>query len=162
MARRVALYYDSLFPRHDTLQHPERAERVTATLQLLEESGVAARLQRPPCRDATIEELARIHTREHIELMHMASQQGPVMLDPDTIANRESYAAAVRAAGACLSATEAVVDGESDAAFCLTRPPGHHATPRKAMGFCLFNSVAIAAAHARRGSRPRTRRHRRS
>jgi acetoin utilization deacetylase AcuC-like enzyme len=82
--------------------------------------------------------------------MRLASEQGPVMLDPDTIANRDSYAAAVRAAGACLSATEAVVGGESDAAFCLRRPPGHHATPRKAMGFCLFNSVAVAAAHARR------------
>lgn len=145
----VALYYDSLFLEHDTLNHPERATRVSTALQLLEASGLAAQLHRPESRDATEAELRRIHTREHIALVREASAQGPVMVDPDTVANLGSYAAAVRAAGACIRATEAVVAGEYDAAFCLTRPPGHHATPRQPMGFCLFNSIAVASAHAR-------------
>ena len=145
----AALYYDLLFLDHDTLTHPEHAGRLTACLELLENSRLIDRLQRPPGRDATSEELARVHSGRHIETMRQTAGRGPQKLDPDTVANAGSFDAAVRAAGACLAATEAVVQGEQDAAFCLTRPPGHHATPAKAMGFCIFNSVAIAAAHAR-------------
>jgi acetoin utilization deacetylase AcuC-like enzyme len=146
----VALYYDPLFLGHDTLTHPERAARVEACLRLLEESGLADRLERPPCRDASPEELALVHHPAHIERMRRAGDQGPVMVLPDTIANRGTYAAAVRAAGACLAATEAVAHGDFRAAFCLTRPPGHHAIASAPMGFCFFNSVAVAAVHARR------------
>jgi acetoin utilization deacetylase AcuC-like enzyme len=81
--------------------------------------------------------------------MRRVGENGPVFVLPDTIANRGTYAAAVRAAGACLGATEAVVKGEYASAFCLTRPPGHHAVAHGPMGFCFFNSVALAAAHAR-------------
>jgi acetoin utilization deacetylase AcuC-like enzyme len=146
---RVALYYDPLFLQHDTLDHPEKASRVSTALQLLETSHVVDRLQRPACRDATEEELFRVHVPRMVERVRQASLHAPVMLDPDTIANTHSYDAAVRAAGAVVSATEAVVGGEYEAAFCLVRPPGHHATPRYSMGFCIFDSVAVAAAHAR-------------
>ena len=145
----AALYYDPLFLEHDTLNHPESAARVLACLELLEASRLTGRLDRPPCRDATEAELARVHTPQHIARMRRVGEDGPVMVLPDTIANRGTYAAAVRAAGACLSATEAVVAGDTGAAFCLTRPPGHHAVASAPMGFCFFNSVAIAAAHAR-------------
>jgi acetoin utilization deacetylase AcuC-like enzyme len=146
----VALYYDPLFLEHDTQNHPERAARLSTTLQLLESSGLAARLQRPACEDVDNDVIGLVHSKEHIELIQQAALAGPVMVDPDTVVSRRSYAAAVRAVGAVVGATKAVVAGEHDAAFCLVRPPGHHATPRQAMGFCLFNSVAIAAAYARR------------
>ncbi len=149
MSSNVVLYYDPLFLGHDTLNHPEHAGRLTACLDLLEESGVGGRLAWPAARDATSLELARVHTERHIEMMRRTAGQGPQRLDPDTVVSAKSFDAALRAAGACLAATEAVVRGEHDAAFCLIRPPGHHAPPSKAMGFCIFNSVAVAAAHAR-------------
>jgi len=144
-----ALYYDPLFLGHETLDHPERPARVATALRLLEESGLAARLARPACRDASEEELLRIHDRRHAERMRHAGAAGPVLLLPDTVANTGTYAAAVRAAGACVAAVEAVVRGDCGWAYCLTRPPGHHATATSPMGFCFFNNVAIAAAHAR-------------
>lgn len=149
MATNVGLYYDPLFLEHDTLTHIENADRVASCLTLLEASGLAARLARPDCRDATLEELSRVHRPEHVGRMRRVGDQGPVMVLADTIANRGTYAAAVRAVGACLAAMEAVVRGELDAAFCLTRPPGHHALAAGPMGFCFFNSVAVAATQAR-------------
>jgi acetoin utilization deacetylase AcuC-like enzyme len=148
MPANVALYFDSLFLRHDTLSHPESIARVETSLRLLEESGVANRLQRPACRDATLDELALVHAPEHIERMRRVGEQGPVMVLPDTMANTGTFAAAVRAAGACIGAVESVVRGEFESAHCLTRPPGHHAVAGSPMGFCFFNNVAIAARHA--------------
>ena len=149
MSRSVALYYDPLFLEHDTLNHPESAARVSACIDLIESSGLGARLPRPRARDATQDELALVHSTSHIERIRRAGEQGPVMVLPDTIANRGTFAAAVRAAGACLAAVEAITRRDFDAAFCLTRPPGHHAVAAAPMGFCFFNSVAIAAAFAR-------------
>jgi acetoin utilization deacetylase AcuC-like enzyme len=145
----VALYYDPLFLEHDTVNHPESPDRVRACMRLLEESGLAYRLPRPDCRDATIEELTRVHAEPYIERMRRVGMQGPVMVLPDTIANTGTYAAAVRAAGACVGATEAVLRGDFSSAYCLVRPPGHHALPTQPMGFCFFNNVAVAAQHAR-------------
>jgi acetoin utilization deacetylase AcuC-like enzyme len=144
----VALYYDPLFLGHDTLTHPENAARVAVCLRLLEDCGLVSRLERPPCRDASEDELALIHTAAHIQRMQRVGERGPVMVLADTIANTGTYAAAVRAAGAVIGASEAVVGGDFDAAYCLTRPPGHHAVASAPMGFCFFNSVAIAARFA--------------
>jgi acetoin utilization deacetylase AcuC-like enzyme len=144
----VALYYDPLFLGHDTLTHPEHASRVEACVGLLEDCGLAARLERPDCRDATVEELSRVHTAGHIERMQHVGERGPVMVLADTIANIGTYAAALRAAGAVTGATEAVVHGDFDAAYCLVRPPGHHAVAMAPMGFCFFNNVAVAVRQA--------------
>jgi acetoin utilization deacetylase AcuC-like enzyme len=144
----VALYYDPLFLGHDTLTHPENAARVEACISLIEDCGLATRLERPDCRDATIDELSRIHTAGHIERMQHAGERGPVMVLADTIANTGTYAAALRAAGAVIGATEAVVQRDFGAAYCLVRPPGHHAVAMAPMGFCFFNNVAVAARHA--------------
>ena len=146
---RVALYYDPIFLAHDTLDHPESAARLPACLALIEESGLKRRLTWMPCRDFTEAELARVHTLEHIERMRHVGERGPVFVLADTVANSGTYAAALRAAGACIGATEAVVRGEVDSAFCLVRPPGHHAVADAPMGFCFFNNVAVAAQHAR-------------
>jgi acetoin utilization deacetylase AcuC-like enzyme len=144
----VALYYDPLFLGHDTLTHPENASRVEACIRLLEDSGLADRLERPDCRDATIEELSRIHTTAHIERMRHVGEHGPVMVLADTIANTGTYSAALRSAGAVVGATDAVAHGDFDAAYCLVRPPGHHAVAMAPMGFCFFNNVAVATRHA--------------
>src|SRR5581483_4727734 len=147
MSRDVGFLYDPLFLEHDTGSHPENAGRLRATMALLEESGVLGRLRRLDARDATPEELALVHDPRYVAAVRRAAAEGGGWADPDTLITPRSYDAAVRAAGAVLAAVDAVMRREVAAAFALVRPPGHHATPRQAMGFCLFNSVAVAAAH---------------
>jgi len=90
-----------------------------------------------------------VHTPKHIERIHRLDESGGRSIDPDTAVVPGSYAAATHAAGAILAAVDEVLAGDADAAYCLVRPPGHHATRDRAMGFCLFNNIAIAAAYAR-------------
>ena len=146
----VGLVYDPLYLEHDNAHHPENAERLRAVVRLLEESGLPARLCSLAARDAAVDELAFIHDRDYVDSVRQAAERGDVWMDPDTYVCHRSYDAALRAAGGCLVAVDAVMAGEVESAFCLVRPPGHHATPWRAMGFCLFNNVAIAVEHARR------------
>jgi len=113
----------------------------------LQESGLEPRLRLVAPREATDEELRRVHTGAH--LARVAATGGrTVRFDPDTQAGPRSYAAALKAAGAVVDAVERVLAGEADRAFCAVRPPGHHAEADRGMGFCLFNNVAVGAAHA--------------
>ncbi|MDP7339202.1 MAG: histone deacetylase, partial [Vicinamibacterales bacterium] len=100
-------------------------------------------------RDASFDDLCLVHTAAHVERVKEIADAGGGMFDPDTVASAGSYDAAVRAAGAGLAAVEGVLEGDIRNALCLVRPPGHHALPDRAMGFCLFNNVAVAAASAR-------------
>jgi acetoin utilization deacetylase AcuC-like enzyme len=147
-ALRVALYDDPLFREHDSgFGHPERPERLDAFRRGLRETGLEGRLRLLVPRPATSAELLLVHTEEH--LAEVASTRGrTVRFDPDTQAGPRSYEAALGAAGAVVDAVDRVLDGELDRAFCAVRPPGHHATADRAMGFCLFNNVAAGAAHA--------------
>lgn len=138
---------DPLFLRHDPgPDHPEapcRLERLTTSLQEVPLADVELRRPQP----ATAEALERIHPAVH--LLRLGQVDGRhVQLDPDTRTSPESWSAAVLAAGASVDAVEAVLSGEFQTAFAMVRPPGHHAEPCKAMGFCLLNNVAIAAAAA--------------
>jgi acetoin utilization deacetylase AcuC-like enzyme len=146
----VGLVYDPLYLEHDTGHHPENAIRLQAVTSHLEESGLLARLRSLPARDATVDEIAFIHERDYVESVRLAAGRGGVWLDADTFVSPRSYDAALRAAGGCLAAVDAVQAGEVESAFCLVRPPGHHAMPSRAMGFCLFNNIAVAVEHARR------------
>jgi acetoin utilization deacetylase AcuC-like enzyme len=145
----VGFVYDPIFLEHDTGEHPENARRMTATMALLEESGLLAKLTRIPVRAATPAELALVHDPRYVAGVERVSKQGGGWVDPDTLITPRSYDVAAHVVGGTLNALDAIMRGDVTSAFCLLRPPGHHATPVQAMGFCLFNHVAIAAQHAR-------------
>lgn len=134
--------------------HPETAARTTRIIRALEQDvhvQTACRWGTP--RPATTDELARVHTPDHLARVAEAgraaqARQQLVALDPDTVMSAGSYEAAGDAAGAVLAAVEAIHQGKARRAFVVARPPGHHATPNRAMGFCLFNNVAVGARHA--------------
>ena len=128
--------------------HPESPARLSAILKALEEPQFRTLIR----RDAplgTKADAARVHGEAFVDaVLARVPATGHVALDPDTILSRASGHAALRAIGAVTGAVDAVMAGEVDNAFCAVRPPGHHAEPDRAMGFCLFNSIAIAARHA--------------
>jgi acetoin utilization deacetylase AcuC-like enzyme len=129
--------------------HPESPARLRAVLAALDDPEFAP-LERREAPEAAREDLLRVHPRRHVEGMLAAvPKTGHVGIDADTVLSPASGAAALRAAGAVAAAVDAVIAKEGDNAFCAVRPPGHHAEPQRAMGFCLFNNAAIGALRAR-------------
>ena len=138
--------------------HPECPQRLDAIQDRLLISGVSMGLTPMEAAPAALSDIELAHDRMHVAALRGLSDRlrddlmagGPehLQVDPDTSLNLHTWEAALHSAGAAIAATDAVIEGELENAFCATRPPGHHATRHQAMGFCFFNNVAIAAKHA--------------
>ncbi|MFC4765213.1 histone deacetylase family protein [Dyella koreensis] len=128
--------------------HAESPARLRAVLQALDQDRFAA-IDRIEAPRVTREQLLRVHDAAYVDrILATVPAAGTVRLDEDTLMSPASTEAALRAAGAAVAAVDAVMGPRGGHAFCAVRPPGHHATPDRAMGFCLFNNIAVAAAHA--------------
>jgi acetoin utilization deacetylase AcuC-like enzyme len=148
-AMSTALIYSEDYLRHDTGDHPERQERYSAVLSGLQAAtDLWSSLVKLAPREATHEELLRCHTEQTIARLGRACEFGYAALDADTQVSPESERIARLAAGGACRAVDAVLTDVAEAAFVACRPPGHHATVGRSMGFCLFNNVAVAARYA--------------
>ncbi len=145
---KVGYVYDPIYLKHDTGQHVENAKRLEAIISHLERAGLTQQLTPIKPHAASIGELSLVHDEHYISHIQGVAQKGGGWLDADTVMSSNSYEAALYAAGGVIRATEAVMNGEVNSAFALVRPPGHHATYEQAMGFCLFNNLAIATNYA--------------
>jgi acetoin utilization deacetylase AcuC-like enzyme len=145
---KAGLVYGPIYLEHDTGDHVENARRLVTALSYLKETGIKEKLTCLPPRPALLEELEMIHAPEYISYVKSKAEEGGGWLDPDTVMSPRSYEAALYAAGGLLVAVEEVMKGEVDNAFALVRPPGHHAIRDRAMGFCIFNNMAVAAKFA--------------
>ena len=146
-----AYLIDDIFLSHDPgSHHPETPQRLTAIKDALDNSGLSSRWRRIVPRPALRDELELVHHPALIERVEQACRRAPSHLDADTVVSAGSYRAALSAAGGSLECVDAICSGRLLRAFAFVRPPGHHAEPDRAMGFCLFNNVALAAAYARK------------
>jgi len=151
-AKKIALIYDDAFLAHKTTPgHPERPERLTAIITQLKKSGLHDELLHLEPKPAPLEYIYAVHDRDYVKRARISCEQGKDFLDcRDVPVCGKSYETAVLAAGAGLVAVDAVMKGKAESAFCAVRPPGHHAERDRAMGFCIFNNVAIAARYAQK------------
>jgi acetoin utilization deacetylase AcuC-like enzyme len=140
--------YDKIFLEHKTGAHPESEHRLEAIISDLDWKGIRSQLKRIPARAATIEEVHSVHQMEYIKRVEAYCKAGGGWWDADTKLCENSYTAAMYAVGGSIAAVDAVMKNEVPCAYALVRPPGHHATAANAMGFCIFNNVAVAAKHA--------------
>lgn len=149
---RVAFVYDERFLTHRTPSgHPERADRLLYLVHHLKEAPLWQNLTHLRPSPAKEEDVLAVHSRAHyVRLKEICARGGGMLDEGDTHAVRESFDVALLAAGAVTTAIDAVREGKVDAAFCAVRPPGHHAERERAMGFCLFNNVAVGARYAQR------------
>jgi acetoin utilization deacetylase AcuC-like enzyme len=142
---------DAYLKHHTGAGHPERPERLTAILERLQQTGLLGQLIRLEPAPAPLDWITSVHTAEYVQRVKKDCQAGLGYVDtPDAPASASSYEVAILAAGGVLAAVDAVMEGKVRNAFCAVRPPGHHALEDRAMGFCLFNNVAIAAKYAQK------------
>jgi acetoin utilization deacetylase AcuC-like enzyme len=139
------LYSEPCFLAHETGSHPERAERIRLIEPQLERAGLLERCRRVASPPVDRRRLARVHSPSYIDEIWAFAKSGGGYVELDTVVSPSSYEVALHAAGAVCDAAERIVRGEDIHALCLVRPPGHHAMTNHAMGFCLFNNVAVAA-----------------
>lgn len=146
---RVGIATDALYLEHEPLEyHPENPGRLRAIHDMLDQPDMKDRFVRLPLREATLEELCRIHTETYIRRIESTRGTSGQRLDPDTYVSSETYRVARYATGALLALVDALHAGTIEAGFALVRPPGHHAEAARGMGFCIYNNVAVAARYA--------------
>ena len=145
----MKLYTHPDCEQHEMPRHPERPDRLRSVMQRLSENGMLNDMKVTLAEEISDEMLAMIHPIEYVEAINEAEpQEGVIKVDPETYMSQGSSRAAKLAAGACLQATRDLLSGEEQRVFCAVRPPGHHAEVATAMGFCLFNNIAMAAEYA--------------
>ncbi|HSE98845.1 MAG TPA: histone deacetylase, partial [Blastocatellia bacterium] len=145
----TALIYDTAYLEHDTAHHPENASRLEAIIESLQfDQPLWDSLSKVAPRKATDEDIMRCHSGRLIEQLRGLCERGVPFVDLDTVISRQSFEVSVLAAGAAVTGVDEVFSGRADNVFAVVRPPGHHATPDRAMGFCLFNNAAIGARYA--------------
>jgi acetoin utilization deacetylase AcuC-like enzyme len=145
----MLLYSDPRFLEHDTGRHPENANRLRSILARLEKAALVQECTSRPFQPLAIEKVTELHDPSVATHAKEVAESGGGYLDADTVVCPKSYEVALLASGACVQAVDDVLKGVGPRALCLVRPPGHHATPHKSMGFCLFNNIALAARHAK-------------
>jgi len=145
----TGLVYSDFFKEHKTgYGHPERPERLDAVIEGLKSKHLLEKLVNIEVEPASVLSIGRVHSRDYIEHVKLICSKGPGYIDSfDTPVSEKSYDVALLAAGGAIAAADKVMDGKVDNAFCALRPPGHHAEPSMALGFCLFNNIAVAAEH---------------
>jgi len=137
--------YDALFLKHFAPGHPESPERLRVIMEKIEKDGLLAKIRHIPATAASEEDLLLVHEQQMIQRVKEASENALTWLDPDTYLSPDSYRAAVCAAGGGIKLVSEIEAGSVSNGIALVRPPGHHATSSRSMGFCLFNNIAIAA-----------------
>jgi acetoin utilization deacetylase AcuC-like enzyme len=143
------LYRDPVFLKHNTGRHPECADRLRSIAGRLDKAGLAKKCKAGAPQPLTEKQVGEVHAPAQVVRVKQISAHGGGEIDPDTVLSADSFQAALAAAGACASAVDDVLNGTDHNALCLVRPPGHHATPTRSMGFCLFNNIALAAHRAK-------------
>ncbi|ADC89983.1 Histone deacetylase [Thermocrinis albus DSM 14484] len=142
---RTGFLYDDIYLEHNNRGHPENKDRLIAIMQGLESRRLFQKVVKVRPRRATVQEVSLNHDLAYIQEIHDFCAAGGGYLDPDTYANAMSYEVALYAVGGVLEGIDRLLNGELEAVFCAVRPPGHHAERSKAMGFCIFNNVAVGA-----------------
>ncbi|RMD51903.1 MAG: histone deacetylase [Nitrospirae bacterium] len=146
--KKVGFLYKKIFLKHENPAfHPENEGRLLAILEGIKNAGLYEKLIHLEPRKATEEEITRVHDKRYFERI---KAPGEGYLDPDTYKSEHTFEAALYAAGASITAVEACKDGNIERSFCAVRPPGHHAERSAAMGFCIFNNVAVGARYAQK------------
>ena len=144
------LYTDPIFLKHDTgTHHPETSDRLRAITKKLDKAGLIKKCKAGEYKPLTEEAVGKLHGGKMVTAAKQLAEHGGGRLDADTVVSADSFKVGLAAAGACVAAVDAVLRGTDKNALCLVRPPGHHATPTRSMGFCLFNNIALAARQAR-------------
>src|SRR4030095_13945572 len=147
---KTGLVHHPIYEKHDTgLGHPETPERYRVVIDAIKsDDKLAAKLTEITPEKAQQGIVQAAHTKEHFKRVENAFADGIDRLDADTVVSMKSFDASLYAAGGAIAAVDAIMQGEANNAFVAVRPPGHHATAERAMGFCLFNNVAVAARYA--------------
>lgn len=148
---KTALIYHPIYLQHDTgPHHPERASRLQSILRKLQKTGLIDKLKVIEPKPASLQDIALVHSMDYVLGIKEICKKGGINLDPDTVVSKDSFEAALFAAGAVIKGIDLIFNGEIDNVFCMVRPPGHHASPSQAMGFCIFNNVAIGVRYIRK------------
>jgi acetoin utilization deacetylase AcuC-like enzyme len=140
---RTGFVYDDIYLRHNWKNHPENMDRLISVIQELDRNNLFKSLKRIKPRRASVQEVALNHDLGYIQEVHDFCQAGGGYLDPDTYVVADSYETSLYAVGGVLESIDKLIAGEVDTVFCAIRPPGHHAERAKAMGFCIFNNIAV-------------------